>query len=134
MNIEKLLSFEPDFDVVGHAAGGEEAIEQALRLNPDVILMDINMDGLDGISATRTITQRLPSAQIIIMSVQSDADYFRRAMLSGARDFLMKPFSAEPRNCWPREVRMWKDTGRFVCTAARKKSMLNTFRIWLSSS
>jgi pilus assembly protein CpaE len=57
--------------------------------------MDINMPGTDGIRASQTITQSVPEAQVIIMSVQSEADYLRRAMLAGARDFLMKPFSGD---------------------------------------
>ena len=67
----------------------------AKELLPDVVLMDINMPGIDGIRASREITQALPSIQVVIMSVQSEADYLRQAMLAGARDFLMKPFGGE---------------------------------------
>jgi len=65
----------------------------AQELQPDVILMDINMPGLDGIAASELITRHSPYTQIIIMSVQSEADYLRRSMLAGAREFLTKPFS-----------------------------------------
>ena len=58
---------------------------------PDVVLMDINMPDMDGITATEKIRARLPATQIIILSVQSDANYMRQAMLAGARDFLTKP-------------------------------------------
>jgi len=94
-NVRKLLQFESDVDVIAQAGNGEEAVEMARQHRPDIILMDINMPGLDGISASQTITQHVPSVQIIIMSVQSEADYLRRAMLAGARDFLMKPFSGD---------------------------------------
>jgi pilus assembly protein CpaE len=57
--------------------------------------MDINMPGMDGITASQTISESNPACQIIIMSVQSEVDYLRRAMLAGARDFLMKPFSGD---------------------------------------
>jgi pilus assembly protein CpaE len=67
----------------------------AVKERPDVILMDINMPDADGIVASQTITERVPGTQVIIMSVQSEADYLRRAMLAGARDFLMKPFSGD---------------------------------------
>lgn len=67
----------------------------AQKLKPDIILMDINMPGVDGIGASQTISELVPSSQIIIMSVQSDADYLRRAMLAGARDFLTKPFGGD---------------------------------------
>jgi pilus assembly protein CpaE len=94
-NVRKLLQFESDVDVIAQAASGEQAVELAKEHKPDIILMDINMPGLDGIAASQTIMQSVPSAQIVIMSVQSEADYLRRAMLAGARDFLMKPFSGD---------------------------------------
>jgi pilus assembly protein CpaE len=95
-NVRKLLQFEPDLDVVDQAENGEEAVDKAQKYRPDIILMDINMPGVDGIGASQTITKAVPESQIIIMSVQSEADYLRRAMLAGARDFLMKPFSPRP--------------------------------------
>ena len=94
-NVRKLLQFEPDMEVIGQAGNGEQAIEMAKEHRPDIILMDINMPGVDGISASKAISQAVPSAQTIIMSVQSESDYIRKAMLAGARDFLMKPFSGD---------------------------------------
>ena len=94
-NVRKLLQFEPDVEVVGQAGNGQEAIDLARKEQPDIILMDINMPIVDGISASQSITQSVPRCQIIIMSVQSEADYLRQAMLAGARDFLMKPFSGD---------------------------------------
>lgn len=94
-NVRKLLQFESDVEVIAQAGDGEQAVEMARQHRPDIILMDINMPGLDGIAASQAIVQHVPSAQIIIMSVQSEADYLRRAMLAGARDFLMKPFSGD---------------------------------------
>ena len=94
-NVRKLLQFERDVEVVAQAGDGDQAVDLAKQHQPDVILMDINMPGRDGISASQIITRAVPVAQIIIMSVQSEADYLRRAMLAGARDFLMKPFSAD---------------------------------------
>ncbi len=94
-NVRKLLEFEPDMEIVGQAGTGEEAIELAKRAQPDIILMDINMPGIDGISASQEITDLVPHAQIIIMSVQSDPDYMRRAMLAGTRYFLTKPFGGD---------------------------------------
>lgn len=90
-NIRKLLQFEPDVEVVGAARTGKEAISMAVELKPDVILMDINMPDMDGITATEKIRQQLSWAQIVILSVQGDPNYMRRAMLAGARDFLTKP-------------------------------------------
>ena len=94
-NVRKLLQFEPDIEVIGQAGTGEEAIEVSRRDQPDIVLMDINMPGIDGITASQTITEQVPYAQIIIMSVQSDPDYMRRAMLAGTRYFLTKPFGGD---------------------------------------
>ncbi|HXF83816.1 MAG TPA: response regulator [Anaerolineales bacterium] len=90
-NVRKLLQFEPDVEVVGIARTGKEAIQISQELNPDVILMDINMPDMDGIAATEAIRSRQPAVQVVILSVQGDQNYMRRAMLAGARDFLTKP-------------------------------------------
>ncbi|MFQ5408402.1 MAG: response regulator [Anaerolineales bacterium] len=90
-NIGKLLQFEPDIEVVGGAGTGKEAVAMAKKLRPNVIMMDINMPDMDGIAATEQIMRVLPSAQVIMLSVQNDPDYMRRAMMAGARDFLAKP-------------------------------------------
>ena len=90
-NVRKLLQFESDVDVVGAARSGKEGIQLSQELDPDVVLMDINMPDIDGISATETIRQKSPQVQVIILSVQNDQNYMRRAMLAGARDFLTKP-------------------------------------------
>ncbi|OQY36253.1 MAG: hypothetical protein B6I38_00095 [Anaerolineaceae bacterium 4572_5.1] len=90
-NVRKLLQFEADVDVVGAARTGREAIQLAQEVEPDVVLMDINMPDMDGIAATEAIRQKRPFIQVIILSVQGDQNYMRRAMLAGARDFLTKP-------------------------------------------
>jgi len=90
-NVKKLLQFEADVDVVGVARTGKEAIQVSLELNPDVVLMDINMPDMDGIAATEAIRAKQPAVQVVILSVQSDQNYMRKAMLVGARDFLTKP-------------------------------------------
>lgn len=94
-NIRKLLQFEADIEVIGAARTGKEAVQLTDELKPDVILMDINMPDMDGITATETIRQRNQVAQIVILSVQGDPNYMRRAMLAGARDFLTKPPMAD---------------------------------------
>lgn len=90
-NIRKLLQFEPDIEVVGVARTGREAIDISKDVKPDVLLMDINMPDMDGIAATEIIRKVVPFAQIVILSIQNDPNYMRRAMLAGARDFLTKP-------------------------------------------
>jgi pilus assembly protein CpaE len=94
-HLTKLLGFESDVEVVGTAASGEEALDVAASLRPDIVLMDINMPGMDGIAATELLAARVPNAAIVMMSVQGEADYLRRSMLAGAREFLVKPFSSD---------------------------------------
>lgn len=92
-NIRRLLQFENDIEVVGEAKDGKDAIKIARELQPNCILMDINMPEMDGIAATEQIYQELPQSVIIIISVQGEQEYLRKAMLAGARDYLVKPFS-----------------------------------------
>jgi pilus assembly protein CpaE len=94
-NLSKLLMFERDIEVIGTAASGPEALESARKLNPDVVLMDINMPEMDGIKAAELMSSEMPGIGIIMMSVQGEQDYLRRAMLAGAREFLIKPFSGD---------------------------------------
>lgn len=93
--LKKLLTFENDIKVVEAAETGRQGLEFAAQYRPDIILMDINMPDMDGITATEEIKKVLPAVGIIMMSVQSEPDYLRRAMLAGARDFLTKPISGE---------------------------------------
>lgn len=94
-NLRKLLSFAGDIEVVGAAASGQEAVELAQECQPDVVIMDINMPGMDGITATEVILQKVPTTQVVVLSVQGESDYLRRAMMAGARDFLTKPPSGD---------------------------------------
>ena len=83
-NVRKLLQFESDVEVVGVARTGKEAIQLSEDMQPDVVLMDINMPDMDGISATEAIRAKQPAVQVVILSVQGDQNYMRRAMLAGA--------------------------------------------------
>lgn len=107
-HLAKLLGFESDMEVIGSASSGTEAVEQASRLSPDVVLMDINMPDMDGIAATELLASRAQNSAVVMMSVQGEADYLRRSMLAGAREFLVKPFSSDEltasiRQVWTRE-------------------------------
>jgi pilus assembly protein CpaE len=103
-HLTKLLGFESDIDVVGSAASGAEAIALATSLTPDVVLMDINMPDMDGIAATEQLGRAVPTASVVMMSVQGEADYLRRSMLAGAREFLVKPFSSDELTASIRQV------------------------------
>jgi pilus assembly protein CpaE len=103
-HLTKLLGFESDIEVVGSAASGSEALTMAGKLTPDVILMDINMPDMDGIAATEKLSASVPSAAVVMMSVQGESDYLRRSMLAGAREFLVKPFSSDELTASIRQV------------------------------
>jgi pilus assembly protein CpaE len=127
-NIRKLLQFENDIEVVGVARSGKEAIQLASETRPDVILMDINMPDMDGIAATEIIRRQIPYLQVVILSVQNDQNYMRRAMLVGARDFLTKPPMADELTATIRKTgRMAREErakGEQVITAQKSTSDL----------
>lgn len=125
-NLKKLLLFERGVEVVGAAASGEEGIALGKQLRPDVILMDINMPGVDGISAGEILTREVPGVQIIMMSVQGEADYLRRSMLAGAREFLIKPFSADELVTTIRRVHEFGQPSRRAAVAPRPLAPTNS--------
>ncbi|VBB09901.1 Hypothetical protein LUCI_5199 [Lucifera butyrica] len=94
-NIVKLMQFHDKIMVAGQAGTAEEAIAQARETEPDVILMDINMPGMDGITATEILATEMPNISIIMMSVQGEQEYLRRAMMAGAKNYLIKPFTGD---------------------------------------
>ena len=118
-HLTKLLSFESDIEVVGAAASGEEAVDLTGKLQPDILLMDINMPGMDGIATTERVSATFPATSIIMMSVQGEADYLRRSMLAGAREFLVKPFSSDELTASIRQVyiREKAKRGRMIMAA-----------------
>jgi pilus assembly protein CpaE len=94
-NLRKLLELEGDFETVAEAETGEDAIRKAKLVLPDVILMDINLPGMDGIKTTEIIVNQVPRSLVVMISVQGEQEYFRRAMLAGAKDYLIKPCQGE---------------------------------------
>lgn len=94
-NLKRLIQFDSGLEVVGEASDGGEAIQKAKELLPDCILMDINMPGVDGLCATEEIVADHPQIAVIIISVQGESEYLRRAMAAGARDYLVKPFGID---------------------------------------
>jgi pilus assembly protein CpaE len=93
--LRKLLSFDSDVEVVAMMSTGEDAVKAVVTSNPDVVLMDINLPGIDGITATSRMIELRPTVQVIMLSVQGETDYMRRAMMAGARDYLTKPPGAD---------------------------------------
>jgi DNA-binding NarL/FixJ family response regulator len=90
-----LMGLHYDITVVGMATNGREAIEQVLKLKPDVVLLDISMPILNGIEATRQIIEKMPKMAIIMLSVHSDTNYVFHALEAGARGYLLKESAAK---------------------------------------
>jgi len=82
-------------EIVGEAGDGQEALEEALRLRPDVILMDISMPRMDGLEATRLIKARLPEVKIVILTVSDEDRTLFEAVKSGAQGYLLKDLQAD---------------------------------------
>lgn len=93
--LKSLLEAEGDFRVVGEAKDGWEALRHALEAKPDVILMDIQMPGLDGVQATKTILQEWPEARVIILTMYRQDAYVFEAVKAGARGYLLKDTDAK---------------------------------------
>ena len=81
--------------MVGGARSGAEGIQLATETRPHIVLMDINMPDMDGITATEGVIEQVPFCHVVILSVQSEPDYMRRAMMAGAKDFIPKPPSGD---------------------------------------
>lgn len=89
-SLQVLLEAQADFKVLGTAANGRDAIEAAVRLRPDVVIMDINMPLLNGIEAAARIREKLPGGGVIILSMHGSREHVHRALQAGARGFLLK--------------------------------------------
>ena len=93
--IRMLLMTEEDLEVVGEAENGRLALEQAEILKPDVILMDVRMPEMDGVTATRELTRRFPSIGVIILTTFDDDEYIFEGLRAGARGYLLKDISSD---------------------------------------
>ena len=93
--LRTLLSIQPDFDVIGEAGDGEEALRMAVQGKPDVVLMDLRMPVLDGVSATRRLRASLPNCQVLVLTTYDDDEYVFEGLRAGAVGFLLKDVSSE---------------------------------------
>ncbi|WP_170325243.1 response regulator transcription factor [Ruegeria arenilitoris] len=88
--IQSILESYPEITVVGTLGTGQEAVDQATELSPDVILMDLNMPGLGGLSATEMILERLPDTRVLILSMHDSPEYISTALSHGAKGYVLK--------------------------------------------
>ena len=90
-----LLELEPDLQVVGQAGNGREAIAQVEALHPQVVLMDVRMPEMDGVSATRELSARFPEVGVIILTTFQDDEFVFAGLKAGARGYLLKDISSD---------------------------------------
>lgn len=103
-SIRKILELDNQIDVVGEAKSGEEVLNVVETLEPEVIVMDINMPGIGGVEATRQLSIHYADIAIIIISINDESSSFKQAMMAGAKAYLVKPVSSKELNQTVREV------------------------------
>jgi len=119
--IRRILEISGDMEVVGEAASGEEAIRQAQEHRPDIVLMDVQMPGVGGIAATRKISQMVPTARIIALTVFERAPFPAQLHDAGARGYVTKGCPAEEMLTAIRDVHSGK---RYVATSVARRHTL----------
>jgi len=85
-----IIGRQPDMVVVGTASSGEEAVEMFTRLNPDITLMDLNLRGMSGLDAIKTIRRRDPRARLVVLTMHNGEEYIHRALEAGAASYVLK--------------------------------------------
>ncbi|MDD2620719.1 MAG: response regulator [Syntrophomonadaceae bacterium] len=103
-SIRKLLELDKSIDIVAEAATGREVIQQIEVMEPEVVIMDISMPEMDGLEATHYISQYYPQVFVIIISVYDEIQNFKKAMMAGAKEYLVKPLSPDDLNTTIRRV------------------------------
>jgi DNA-binding NarL/FixJ family response regulator len=93
--LRTLLSVQPDFEVLGEAGNGEEALRLATRMKPNVILMDLRMPVMDGVTATQRLHETMPQCKVIVLTTFDDDEYVFDGLRAGAVGFLLKDVSSE---------------------------------------
>ncbi len=124
--LRTLLELEDDLTVVGEAGNGEEGLARYAELQPDVVLMDIRMPGLDGVEATRRLRGRDPEARIIILTTFDDDEYLFAGLRAGAQGYLLKAVSGEE---LAKAVRTVAAGGALIDPAVTRKVMAEFARI-----
>ncbi len=103
-SIRKLMELDKAIDIVAEAATGKEVLQQIEAMEPEIVVMDINMPEMNGLEATHYISQHYPQVMVIIISVNDEIKNFKQAMMAGAKEYLVKPLSPEELNSTVRKV------------------------------
>lgn len=93
--LRSLLQAKPDLNIVGDAENGQVAVERAIALQPDVVLMDVRMPVMDGVAATRALHEQAPDIKVLVLTTFDDDEYVAQAMRYGARGYLLKDTPSE---------------------------------------
>ncbi len=119
----RILGIQPDMEVVGRAHTGEEAVELCMREGPDVVLMDLSMPGMGGISATREILGLLPRTQVLVLTVHTDDTNLFQAIKAGAQGYILKDCTPEDLTSAIQSVH----AGNTITSPNFAKKMITTF-------
>lgn len=122
--LTEIVNSDPECDCVGAFGSGEEALEKAPALKPQVAVMDINLPGMDGIECVRQLAERLPELQIVMLTVYQDTDNLFRALAAGAHGYLVKPARARDLLAAIRDIHR----GGAPMTSALARKVVDAFR------
>ena len=110
--LRQICEMKGGFEVMGEANDGQEALDLAFRLQPDIVLMDINMPVLDGVQATRLISEKVPTTRVIVLTIYRQDRYVFEAIKAGARGYLLKDID-------------WQDLVEAVRAVQRGEALIN---------
>jgi DNA-binding NarL/FixJ family response regulator len=122
--LREIVDSDPECACVGAFGSGEEALEKAPALKPQVAVMDINLPGMDGIACVRQLAERLPELQIVMLTVYQDTDNLFRALAAGAHGYLVKPARARDLLAAIRDIHR----GGAPLTSALARKVVDAFR------
>ncbi|MCT2537245.1 response regulator transcription factor [Aquibacillus koreensis] len=109
--VKRILEFEPSFHVVAEGDDGSSAMELVAEYKPDVVLMDINMPGTNGVEATSSLIEQFPDVNVIILSIHDDENYVTHALKSGAQGYLLKEMDS---NSLIEAIKVVSDGGSYL--------------------
>ena len=93
--LAQVLALQPDMEVIGMAGDGREALAQVALLKPSIVIMDINMPGMNGIETVRQLLEKAPAARIVMLSMHSTAEHIFHALAAGAAGYILKESASE---------------------------------------